>query len=111
MTAAAPYSHIVLVRERSCKARDGCPYAGSKSLADLVRLGERLALSCLFCRHFARLDTAAMASLPRRRLLATFATTLPSGWAAAQAAIARHDEERVAGEAGDDHVIATDMVA
>ena len=46
--------------------QDGRPYSGSKSLADLVRLGERLAVSCLFCRHFVRMGPPEIAALAQR---------------------------------------------
>ena len=48
------------------KRQDGRPYTGSKSLADLVRLGERLAVSCLFCRHFVRMGPPEIAALAKR---------------------------------------------
>jgi hypothetical protein len=41
-------------------------YTGSRSLNDLVRAGERLAVSCMFCRHFVRMGPPEIAELAKR---------------------------------------------
>ena len=48
------------------KRQDGRPYTSSRSLGDLVRAGERLAVSCLFCRHFVWLGPTEIAELAKR---------------------------------------------
>lgn len=48
------------------KRPDGRRYTGSLSLGDLVRLGDTLTVSCLYCRHSARLKPADVAALARR---------------------------------------------
>src|SRR5262249_51647733 len=48
------------------KRQDGPPYTGSPSLGDLVRAGERLAVSCLFCRHFVWMGPPEIRELSKR---------------------------------------------
>jgi len=54
------------MRNKPPKRQDGLPYTGSRSLGDLVRAGERLAVSCLFCRHFVWMAPLEIAELAAR---------------------------------------------
>ena len=54
------------MRDKPPKRQDGRPYTGSRSLGDLVRAGERLAVSCLFCRHFVWMGPPEIRDLSKR---------------------------------------------